>query len=736
MSEIVLDVTGMTCAACSSRVERKLARTQGISRAGVDLLQGLAVVSLEDGCSAEVALEAVRAAGYGAILRNAGDTTKQASQHRAQVRNQLLASLTCLGAGAISMVAMAFHPMGHHAGPLDWAIFLAAVLAVAWPGRTVPIQAWSELRSRALGMHTLAALGIASALSLSAAAILFPQFLRDHGFPAGSHAESVLFLLGFLLLGRWLEAKVKDHSRQALSELSRFQAQVAHRLIDGNEIDCAPELLLPGDRLRIRPGERIPADGKVCSGRSTADLSLVTGESDPIVLAMGVDVPAGTLNGTGSVEIEVTRRGVDSTLTELARMVQFAQGSRPHLQAFAERFVRRFVPAVLAFAALSALGWIFLPASPRWSDAVFAMVAILVAACPCALGLAIPAVASAAAARGAKEGLLLREPGILDSLAKVDVVLLDKTGTLTQGRPELVEILPLSGWSETTLLAMATAVERDSEHPLAGAILRAAGTRKVIPPEAQEFEAVPGWGAQAMVQGQKVRIGRPDWIFPGGALPDAASAFLGRTGSILALEVDGTPVALLELRDPLRSTAVQAVAALHARGVRVELLTGDAPEPAMEAARACGIEVVQSRILPQGKLERVKTLQSQGHCVAFVGDGLNDAPALAAADAGLAVGSGTATAMGAARLTLVGGDPQLVVRALELGRQSRRYFLGNLAWAFGYNALLLPVAAGILSPWGLRLSPGLSALAMSLSSVSVLLHSLSLLRARLGPSGN
>ena len=727
----VLSVTGMTCAACSARVERRLARTPGVLRAGVDLLAETATVELSDDGSLEAALEAVRAAGYGASLPDPQADSRAREIEIGGARRQFLSAWGCLGAGALSMGAMALFPASHHGGTLAWTVFVAALLAAAVPGRRFFLLALSELRSRSLGMHVLSALGVTASLLLSLASLAAPAWMHAHEFPPGSYAESVLFLIGFLLLGRWLEARARARARDALEELARLQPDTAHRLEQSGEVDCPASLLRPGDLVRVRPGEIFPADGTVREGSGSADLSLVSGESLPERLEPGCAVTAGALNGAGALTVEVERSGEDSTLSRITSLVAEARTSKAQAQRLAERFVALFVPIVLVLAVAAALGWIFLPAVPRWNEAVFAVVAMLVAACPCALGLAVPAVVASASARAAREGLLVRDAAAFEALAKVNVVCLDKTGTLTQGRPDVVMIATAPGWETNRVLELAAGAESGSEHPLAGSVLRAAGKRGIVVPEFVNFAAVPGLGVEATVQGRNLRVGSPEWLRPQGGFPEALERLVAAARTCLVVEADGLVAGAIELRDALRPEAVAAVGQLRGAGIRTILITGDSQAAADEVAVACGFDEVHARVLPQGKLELVRALQAQGRTVAFVGDGLNDAPSLAAADVGLAIGTGTGAAIGSAPVTIVSGNPERIALAVRLGRRTRRFFVGNLVWAFGYNALLLPVAAGVLVPFGIRLSPGLAALAMSLSSVSVLANSLRLLRVRL-----
>ncbi|MCC6337785.1 MAG: heavy metal translocating P-type ATPase [Myxococcales bacterium] len=621
-----------------------------------------------------------------------------------------------------------------------WAQLALSLPVVGWVGAPFFARAWRSLVSRHFNMFTLIGLGTAVAFLFSVVALLVPDVLppstQGHSGRAPLYFESAAVILTLVALGQVLELRARAQTSRALEALMQLQPTVARRVRDdGQDEDVALEAVHPGDRLRVRPGEKVPVDGEVLDGASAVDESMVTGESLPVEKTPGSRVVGGTLNGTGTFVMRAQKVGKDTLLARVVQRVAEAQRSRAPLQKLADRVAAVFVPAVVSVAALAAVAWLAVGPEPRLAHALVNAVAVLIIACPCALGLATPISVMVAVGRGARLGVLIRNAEALEALARVDTVVVDKTGTLTEGRPSLVEVKAFGG-DESALLLAAASVERASEHPLAQAILQGAKARGVAPRDVQDFQATPGQGLFAALDGQPVLVGHDGFLASRGvdvaAAQETAAAWraLGRT--VVFVAKGGALAGLLAVEDPVKATTPEALAALEADGVRVVMLTGDARATAEAVAARLGLSEVRAEVQPEGKFQVVKELLAQGRVVAMAGDGVNDAPALAAATVGIAMGNGTDIARETAAVTLVKGDLRGIVRARRLGRATVRNIRQNLGWAFGYNTLGVPLAAGALYPFfGLLLSPMVAAAAMSLSSVSVITNALRLSRMRL-----
>jgi len=730
VERLTFGVEGMTSAACVSRVERALSRLPGVVEAEVNLASGRASVRyLPDLVGPGALFQAVREAGYTPVaLEDRGDPLRRAREReRAGFRRDLaLAFALTLPVVLVAMGRMLAPGLFETLPERFWqgleGVFAFPVLALA--GRRFFTGALAELRHRAPGMNTLVALGAGSAFLYSTIAVLFPRL-----FPPGAaqtYFEAAAVIVTLILLGKYLETLAKGRTQAAIQKLLELRPKTARVLTPEGEREKPVEALVPGDRVRVRPGERIPADGVVVEGESYVDESMLTGEPVPVKKGPGDEVVGGTQNARGSFVLEVTRPAEASYLARLIRLVEEAQGKKPRIQALADRIAALFVPVVVAIALVAFALWLLFGPEPRLSYAFTAALSVLLIACPCALGLATPAAVMVATGRAARLGVLFRKGDALEALARARAVVFDKTGTLTEGRPELVALW-IEGMGEDEALRLAAALEEKSEHPIAEALVRAARERGLSLPLVEAFEAVPGRGVRGRVEGREVWVGREEGFSLSPAAAEAIQGFAREAYTPVALAVAGRVVAVFAVADREKPTAKEAVRALTALGLSVHLLTGDRRAVALAVARRLGIPEgrVFAGVCPEGKLAVVRGLQEKGLGVAFVGDGLNDAPALAAADVGIAVASGTDVAVEAGDVVLVTGEPRAVVRAVRVARRALRTIYENFFWAFAYNLLLIPVAAGALYPFfGILLNPMMAAGAMSLSSLFVLTNSL------------
>jgi Cu+-exporting ATPase len=618
----------------------------------------------------------------------------------------------------------------------NWIQFALATPVVLWAGAPFFQRGWTSLRTRKLNMFTLIAMGVGVAWAYSVVAVLAPSlfppaFLRmDGSAPVYFEAAAVITVL--VLLGQILELRAREQTSGAIRALLDLTPKTARRVRDdGTDEDVTLDLVVVGDRLRVRPGEQVPVDGEILDGRVSIDESMVTGESMPVTKKPGASVVGGSLNRTGSFVMRADKVGADTLLSRIVQMVAQAQRSRAPIQRLADTVSGWFVPAVIAIALVAALVWGLVGPEPRLSYALVAAVSVLIIACPCALGLATPISIMVGVGRGAQAGVLIRNAEALERFEKVDTLVLDKTGTLTEGRPSVTAIRPASGFGEAELLRLAASLERGSEHPLADAIVAAATDRELTLSEATEFDSPVGRGVSGVVDGKRVTLGNTRFLTELGvdvsALEAEADALRGDGATAIFAAVDGQAAGVLGIADPIKATTADAIMALKAAGLRLVMMTGDNRTTADAVARRLGIDEVQAEVLPQDKASVVERLRAEGRVVAMAGDGVNDAPALAAADVGVAMGAGSDVAIESAGVTLLGGDLQGIVRARHLSKAVMSNIHQNLVFAFGYNALGIPVAAGLLYPvFGWLLSPALAALAMALSSVSVIANALRL----------
>ncbi len=641
------------------------------------------------------------------------------------------------------------------AGLPDWIQLLLATPVVLYCGAPFFARGWTSIVHRRLNMFTLIALGTGAAFLHSLVAVIVPGLLPPaghgpggpkgggpgglHGGGPGVYFETAAVIIVLVLVGQVLELRARARTGGALRALLGRAPRTA-RLVapDGSERDVAITTVHPGDRLRIRPGEKVPVDGVVRDGRSTVDESLITGEPIPVEKGPDDRVIGGTVNGTGTLVMTAERVGADMMIAQIARLVATAQRSRAPIQRLADAVAARFVPIVVLVAMAAFAGWMLFGPEPRFDHAIVAAVAVLIIACPCALGLATPMAVMVGVGRGAAAGVLVRDAEALETLARVDTLVLDKTGTLTEGKPRLSRVVPAPGISEEDVLRFAAAVERGSEHPLAAAILSAAAERGLDGGAPTDFRAVPGQGVSATVDGRAVALGTPQFLRRAGAdpattdLPGHADLLRQEGATVVFVALDGRPAGLIAVADPVRETTPAAVAALRRDGLRLMMLTGDNRITAEAVARRCGITEITAEVSPERKEDAIRRLQERGASVAMAGDGINDAPALARADVGIAMGTGTDVAIESAGITLLHGDLRGIVRARRLSRATLRNIRQNLFFAFAYNALCLPLAAGVLYPvTGWLLSPMIASAAMSFSSVSVIANAMRLRRSRL-----
>jgi len=621
-----------------------------------------------------------------------------------------------------------------------WGQFLLSTPVVLWAGWPFFVRGWRSVRNRSLNMFSLIALGVGSAYLFSTAAMLFPGAFpagSGHGGKPGLYFEAAAVIIVLVLLGQVLELRARQRTSGAIRALLGLAPKTARRVTPAGDEDIPLEAVHPGDLLRIRPGEKVPVDGEVVEGRTAVDESMLTGEPLPVEKLAGAKVSGGTLNTTGSIVMRAERVGSETMLAQIVNLVAQAQRSRAPIQALADKVAAWFVPAVLVVAVLTFVGWMLWGPEPRLAYAITNAVAVLIIACPCALGLATPMSVMVGVGRGAQMGVLIRNAEAIEKLAQVDTFAVDKTGTLTEGKPRLAEVLPVDGFTEAEVLRFAASLEQGSEHPLAHAIVVAAHERGMRLETARDFQSTTAGGVRGTVAGRRVFVGKPAFLRDSGvagvpALETLAAPHQAGGATAIFIALDDRAAGVLTVADPVKRSTPEALAELSSLGVKVIMLTGDNPRTAESVARQLGITEYQAGVTPHDKHEKVKSLKAAGRSVGMAGDGINDAPALAAADVGVAMGTGTDIAMESASVTLVKGDLRGLVRAIRLGRAMRRNIRQNLLFAFLYNALGIPVAAGVLYPlFGVLLSPVIAGVAMSLSSVSVVGNALRLRRLAL-----
>ncbi|HZO57324.1 MAG TPA: heavy metal translocating P-type ATPase [Bryobacteraceae bacterium] len=730
-TRVTFPVTGMTCAACQSFVQKTLEEQPGVEAATVNLLLHNATVAYRPGeASPEALVEAVRSTGYGAELPQTATSViaeqENLDQYLAAEYNALrIRAAVSLAVGAF---AMASDLLSLNAGYL---LLSLTLFIMSWAGRRFYVKAWSALRHGASDMNTLIALGTGSAFLYSAASTLAPEWFHAHGLGHGHYYEAVLFIIALVLIGNLLESRAKRQTAAALRGLGQLQPKTARVLREGREVDIPVEALATGDEILVRPGERIPADGVVLSGSSSVDESMLTGESLPVEKSAHSLVTGGTMNTSGALRIQATTLGAASRLSQIVRLLRDAQSSRAPIQDLADRVSRIFVPVVVLIAFLTFVAWMAFPAEPALGRALAAAVTVLIIACPCAMGLAVPTAVMVATGRAATAGILIKGGEALQRLEQLDTIVLDKTGTITEGRPSVTD-----STLDDTALRLLASLERSSEHPLAEAIVAHAQSRGLALTQATSFESRGGLGAWGVVEGLDIAAGNEALMIARGVAPNTSGipidAWTGVGKTPIFVAVDGKLSGALAIADPAKPTSPAAIAALKRMNLRVLMLTGDHPRTANAIAAQVGLDQVIAGASPEGKIEAVRKLQSEGRIVAMAGDGVNDAPALAQAGVGFAMASGSDVSFDAADVTLMRGDLNGIPQAIRLSRLTMGVMRQNLYWAFLYNVIGIPVAAGVLYPlFGILLTPVMASAAMALSSVSVITNSLRLRRAQL-----
>ena len=733
----------MTCAACVSHVEHALTDVEGVASASVNLATERASVEYAPGLTGIADLRhAVEDAGYGAapVINDSWDEAAADGDLRG-LKLKFIASL----AAAVAIMALMAAPAAHDLLPfkMDYLLLALAAPVQLWAGLVFYKSAWSAARRLTSNMNTLVAVGTSVAFAYSAVVTLFGDSAFFDGRATETYFDTSTAIIGLVLFGRFLEARAKRRASNAIHALMGLQPATARVARDGQTLDIAIDDIVVGDRIIVRPGERIPVDGMVESGTSSVDESMLTGESAPVAKRAGDEVYGATVNGRGGITFTATRVGRDTMLANIVKLVEEAQGSKAPIQRLADLISSYFVPAVIGVAALVFAVWLAFGPDPSYVTAILTAVAVLIIACPCAMGLATPTAIMVGTGKGAELGVLIRSAEALERAHGVEVVVLDKTGTLTRGRPTVTSVSADAGMDENDLLSLAASVERLSEHPLAEAIVAEAERRGLETADADDFTAIPGKGATGTVDGVSVAVGSVRMMREIGVRSEEiGDRGYGSAATTVYVAVDGRLAGAISVADTLKPEASAAVADLRRQGIEVVMLTGDDERVARAIASEAGIDRVVAEVLPAEKAAEVERIMVEGKTVAMVGDGINDAPALAQADIGIAIGTGTDVAIEAADITLVGGDLRGVPTAIALSRTTMRVIRQNLFWAFAYNVALIPVAAGILyplfaangTPEALRpalgeygfLNPILAAAAMALSSVTVVANSLRL----------
>jgi Cu+-exporting ATPase len=759
-AEIQLPIDGMSCASCVNRIERYLRKTPGVAEASVNLATEVATVRyLPEMAGLDEIARAIEAAGYeirqipeaspGAKAGLLDEADAEAAMRAHDQRVLGLTAVVALVVAALSMFVMYLPNAPWTMEQAAWLLIGPATAVQFLAGRRFYRAAWRAARHGSTSMDTLVVVGTSAAWVFSVVVTFAPDLLRSAGIEPVTYFDSSTAIIGLILTGRWLEARAKGQTVGAVKALIGLQARSARIVRAGAEIDVPLEEVRVGDLVRVRPGERIPVDGRVVEGSSSVDESMLTGEPMPVEKGPGAEVIGATMNASGTFLFRATRVGRDTALAQIVELVRRAQGSKAPIQRLADRIAEVFVPVVLVLGAATFGVWFLFGSEPHLTHALVAFITVVVIACPCAMGLATPTAIIVGTGNGAAQGILIRGGEALELAARIDAVIFDKTGTLTRGRPSLGAVAAGDGFTEDEVLDLAASVERGSEHPLAAAVISAAEEKGLGLRPVEQFAAVAGRGVRGSVEGRTVLVGTPAFLasegvelgslaaaagsaIDGSAVARGAASSRGSSAAVTYVAVDGRPAGRLTTVDEIKPESQPAVRELRASGIEVWLVTGDQAGAAREVAATVGIDPdhVMAEVLPGGKSDAVKALQARGLRVAMVGDGINDAPALAQADVGIAIGTGADVALEASDVTLVGGDPRTVAAAIRLSRQTLRVIRQNLAWAFGYNVILIPVAMGLLYPFaGITLNPAMAAGAMALSSVSVVTNSLRLRRS-------
>lgn len=763
--QVRIPVTGMTCAACQARVQRALQRAPGVVDASVNLMMQTAAVTFDAAvASPEQLVEVIRKTGYGAELARADESILEEQKTREEndvreYKTLKLKAIVSIVIGAIAM-ALSMSPLAmppemsameraamNASGTISGYVFflrlgllVASVFVMTWAGRHFYTHAWNAFRHRSADMNTLVALGTSSAFIYSLVATFAPGVFTSRGVPADVYYEAVIVILAFVLTGNVFEARAKTQTTQALQSLVQLRPKVARVVRGDAEVDIAIDDVATDDIVVVRPGERIPVDGVVLSGSSTVDEAMLTGEAMPVAKQTGDRVIGGTVNKTGSFRLRATTVGAGSVLSQIVQLMRDAQSSRAPIQRLADRVSSIFVPVILLLAVITFGVWYFAADQAPLVRAFSSAVAVLIIACPCAMGLAVPTAVMVATGRGASLGVLIKGGETLQRAGDVTTVVLDKTGTITEGLPRVTDTLwtrdALRTANATELLSLVASLESVSEHPLAEAVVKQARELGATISAPEAFQSVTGKGAYGIVNNRAVVVGNSamlaDYAIDVAALATSADSFTSDGKTVLYVAIDGELSGALAVSDSIRDSSRSAIAELRALGLEVIMLTGDTERTAQAIAREAGVTTVRAGLLPDGKVSEIKRLQQEGKVVAMIGDGINDSPALAQADVGMAIGTGADIAVEAADVVLMRGNLQSAVHAIKLSRRTMLVMKQNLFWAFVYNVIGIPIAAGVLYPaFGLLLSPMIASAAMAFSSVSVVTNSLRLRRVAL-----
>ncbi|HSW48170.1 MAG TPA: heavy metal translocating P-type ATPase [Candidatus Saccharimonadales bacterium] len=737
MSEVkkTFSVKGMHCASCVRVIERKLKKVEGVSEASVNLATNKATVTYDDHVSEHTLASAVKTGGYELITEESKTSSHDHSGSDTQLKENVTVSLVLVFVSVVIMLWEIFLPVSltisdffHHLLPL-FATYMMFVV-----GRPYLAGVWRFIKYKKADMDALVGIGTLVAYSYSFVLTAFETPLKAYLNTEHTYYDVVIIVIGLITLGKYLEARAKSHTSDAIKKLFGLQAKTARVIRDGKEIDVPIGEVKEGDLIRVRPGEKIPVDGVIIEGESSIDESMVTGESIPVDKTIDSQVIGATINKTGSFVMRATKVGSDTMLSQIIKLVEEAQGSKAPIQRLADTVSAYFVPAVLIVSLLTFFGWVVLAGS--FINGLISMIAVLIIACPCAMGLATPTAIMVGTGKGTEKGILIKDAESLEIANKIQTVIFDKTGTLTNGKPEVTDVISVNGKKESELLRLAASLEKGSEHSLAESIIKKADEQHLKLETVTKFQAVAGHGVEGIVNRNKAFLGNKRLMDKEGidykSFAEQINKLEGEGKTVMMLAIDGKLEGLIGVADTIKESAKEGVKALQRRGIEVVMITGDNQRTANAIAQKLGITNVLAEVLPDQKEAEVRKIQAEGKKVAMVGDGINDAPALATADVGIAMGSGTDVAIEAADITLISHDLRAVASAIELSRKTMRTIKMNLFWAFGYNVILIPVAMGVFYPFfHILLNPIFASLAMAMSSVSVVSNSLLLKKVKI-----
>ncbi|RNI26153.1 heavy metal translocating P-type ATPase [Rufibacter latericius] len=724
-------IDGMSCAACAVSVESMLQAQPGVQSAAVNYANKTALVEYLPGTDLRLLQKAIQDIGYDLLLKEE-EATHEAQEAREQEAYSRIKTKT-IWAGALSLPVAVIGMFFHHMTYGNWIMLALTLPVVFWFGRTFYVNAFKQARHGKANMDTLVALSTGIAFLFSAFNTIYPEFFLSRGLEPHVYFEAATVIIAFILLGKMLEERAKSRTSGAIKKLMGLQPKSVKALRNGQEIELPIEKVVVGDVLLIRPGEKIPVDGRVINGSSFLDESMISGEPIPVEKTAGDQVFTGTINQKGSLQISAEKVGAQTLLAQIIKMVQEAQGSKAPVQKLTDKVAGIFVPIVIGIAVLSFAAWYFLGGDNNVTHALLAFITVLIIACPCALGLATPTAIMVGVGRGAENGILIKDAESLETAHKLTAIVLDKTGTITKGKPEVTELLwAVPEEKQAELASVLLALENQSEHPLAEAVSRHLSQNEVKTVSLENFASVTGRGVRAQYQGQTIWLGNEKLMQENGLrleadLEKTAQKLKAEAKTVVFAGTQGQVIALIAIADTIKETSAQAIQDLQKLGLNVYMLTGDNAQTAAAVAQQVGLQHFKAEVMPQDKADFIKELQRKGHVVGMVGDGINDSQALALADVGIAMGRGTDIAMDVAKVTLMHSDLQAIAKAIRLSKATVRTIHQNLFWAFIYNVIGIPVAAGLLFPvWGFLLDPMLAGAAMALSSVSVVTNSLRL----------